>query len=661
MNAVTNISHLAHLDSPDVLKGHSAWILWRFEPNEDPSKKPRKIPYYVAGGRRRGEQGSAEDRSKMVTFDAARVAAARQGMDGVGYALLPGCGVVALDFDRCITNGVLHPKVRALLADTYAEYSPSGEGVRAFFAGELGNDKDSGNPEFGLEVFSTKGFVTVTGRTLEIVDVLGNANEVAPISQEVRALVAQRFGSRDAVAERTTAVADPLGLTTTQVGECLEVLPKDLDYDRWVMVGMALHHELGAAGFAVWHDWSKASPKYTTADYCAERWRSFGRAGSTPVTARSLVHLANQHGARITLRDDTPASAEDFDAVAPASAEPGKPIRFQALSLEEFTSQPPPEWLVKGVIPQAGLCVLYGESGSGKTFMALDIAMAMALGQPWRERRVRQCPIVYIAAEGAGGFRNRVVAALRHRGLRASDVPMTVINAAPNLLLKDDALDIVASIKAQGPCGVVIVDTFAQVMPGANENAGEDMGKALAHCRGIHRATGALVLLVHHSGKDASKGARGWSGLKAAADAELEVTRGPQGRALRVSKQKDGEDGVSWGFGLEIVPVGQDSDSEIITSCIVTEQATPEVGNLARPLGAKEAIVNQVIVEMAQSQTQGIEVAEVIKEAVARMPAPTDGKRDTRKQHAKRALDALTSGDAAPYWIDNETGCLCVL
>jgi hypothetical protein len=660
MNAVTSISHIAHIDCPDLLRGHAAWLVWRFEENPG-GGKPRKVPLYANGGKRQGVQGSPEDRAQLVTFEAARAAAARRNMQGVGYALLPENGVVALDFDNCVRDGVLHPQVHALLGSTYAEYSPSGEGVRAFFTGAVGNEKDAKHPDFGLELFSTAGFVTYTGNRLEIVDVLGNANEVAPISQEVRALVAQRFGARDAVAERTTTVADPLGLTTTQVGECLEVLPKDLDYDKWLSVGMALHHELGPAGFAVWHDWSKASPKYTTADYCAERWRSFGRAGSTPVTARSLVHLANQHGARITLRDDTPASAEDFDAVAPAAAEPGKPIRFQALSLDEFTSQPPPEWLVKGVIPQAGLCVLYGESGSGKTFMALDIAMAMALGTPWRERRVRQCRIVYIAAEGAGGFRNRVVAALRHRGLRASDVPMTVINAAPNLLLKDDALDIVASIKAQGPCGVVIVDTFAQVMPGANENAGEDMGKALAHCRGIHRATGALVLLVHHSGKDASKGARGWSGLKAAADAELEVTRGPQGRALRVSKQKDGEDGISWGFGLEIVPVGQDSDGEIITSCIVTEQATPEVGNLARPLGAKEAIVNQVIVEMAQSQTQGIEVAEVIKEAVARMPAPTDGKRDTRKQHAKRALDALTSGDAAPYWIDNETGCLCVL
>jgi hypothetical protein len=636
MSAVTNISHLAHLDSPDVLKGHAAWLVWRFEPNENPGGKPRKVPVYAAGGRRAGVQGSDEDRTQLVTFDVARAAAARRTMDGIGYALLPGCGIVALDFDNAFVDGTLHPEVQAVLADTYAEISPSGNGVRAFFEGDVGNNKDPANPAFGLETFSSSGYVTLTGNVLPLTRLLGNENTVAPVSQEVRALVAKRFGVRGDVANGTTTVAEKVGLTSSQIAECLDVLPCDLPYDQWVEVGLSLHHELGELGFKVWADWSKLSPKFTTIDYLAERWRSFGKnQAARPVTARSLVHLANEHGARIDLRPNATASAEEFDTVAPASAQADKPIRFQVESLAAFASHPAPEWIVKGVLPRAGLCVLYGESGSGKTFMTLDLALAVAMGLPWRERRVRQGQVVYVAAEGAGGFRNRVVAACRHRSLNPGDVPIGVINAAPNFLLKDDALEVVAAIKAWGPCSIVVVDTLAQVMPGANENAGEDMGKALAHCRGIHRATGALVILVHHSGKDASKGARGWSGLRAACDAELEVTRGPQGRALRVSKQKDGEDGLSWGFGLEIVPVGQDSDGEIITSCIVTEQATPEVGNLARPLGAKEAIVNQVIVEMAQSQTSGIEVDAVIVEAASRMPAPTDGKRDTRKQHAQ--------------------------
>jgi hypothetical protein len=49
------------------------------------------------------------------------------------------------------------------------------------------------------------------------------------------------------------------------------------------------------------------------------------------------------------------------------------------------------------------------------------------------------------------------------------------------------------------------------------------MGLALSHCKHIYEVTGAIVLLVHHSGKDAAKGARGWSGIRAAADTEIEI------------------------------------------------------------------------------------------------------------------------------------------
>lgn len=232
---------------------------------------------------------------------------------------------------------------------------------------------------------------------------------------------------------------------------------------------------------------------------------------------------------------------------------------------------------------------------------------------------------------------------------------MDIIPDVPNLLQKDDAL---AVARAIGKCDVVIVDTWAQVTPGANENAGEDMGKALAHCKGIHRATGALVVLVHHAGKDASKGARGWSGLRAAADAELEVTRMATGRMLRTSKQKDGDDDLAWGFGLETVTIGMDEDGDPITSCVVIEQEVP-TAKLLRALGPVEEVVNAVIQEFALAQTEGIEVTPVVLEAVKRLPAPEDGKRDTRKMRVRRALDSLCKGDDAPYWIADD-GCITV-
>lgn len=665
MSPVTDITHLASIQAPAALRELKAWVIWRFEPNDNPGGKPRKVPYYAAGGRRYGDMGTPEDRRQLCTFDQARTAAAKRGMDGVGFAPLADHGIVALDFDDCVDDaGEIHPEVQAILGTTYAELSPSGHGVRAFFRGQLGNRKSHHTRNhqrvhpFGMETFSNNGFVTFTGNVLPLVEILGNEDAVAPVDQPVLDLFARRF-SRDLDREQAAASSEPLdrlGLSRAEIDQALASLPDDLDYDTWLMVGMALHHETGGEGFDIWDEWSSRSPKYTSREYGWDRWRSFDRGTGPVVTARSLIHLANENGAG--MGPGQAASLADFDVVnVEAQADSGEPKtpRFTPVSVAEFASRPPPQWIIKGVLPKAELVVLFGESGSGKSFVALDMAIAICLGEAWRGRRTRAGRVVYIAAEGAGGFRNRCVALAQHRGLDLADIPLDIVADAPNLLMKPEAL---ALAKAIGRADIVVVDTFAQTTPGGNENAGEDMGKALAHCKGIHRATGAVVILVHHSGKDASKGARGWSGLRAAADAELEVTRTPAGRMLRTSKQKDGDDDLQWGFGLETVTIGMDEDGDPITSCVVVEADIP-TAKLIRPMGPVETIVSQVIQEMAQAQNSGIEVGPVLAEAVKRLEPPADGKRDTRKQRCRRALEALTVGDDAPYWIADD-GCITV-
>jgi hypothetical protein len=147
--------------------------------------------------------------------------------------------------------------------------------------------------------------------------------------------------------------------------------------------------------------------------------------------------------------------------------------------------------------------------------------------------------------------------------------------------------------------------------------------------------------------------------LRAAADAELAVAREAAGRTLRLTKSKDGEDGMVWGFDLEVVKVGVDEDLDPITSCVVIEAAVPVGGIASRKLGPVETVVNAVIQEYAIAQTSGIEVGPVIAEAVKRMDAPADGKRDSRKQRVRRALEALTVGDEAPYWLGDD-GCITI-
>lgn len=664
MNNVSTISpRLKSLHCPAPLRELPGWLVWREEVNPKRPDKPRKVPYYAAGGRRHHAQGSVEDRARLVTFDAALQAAVRTGASGVGLALMPEFGVVALDFDRCVTpDGQVLDAVERLVAGTYAEVSPSGTGVRAFMHGALGNHKSAGGEDaaWGFETFSDKGFVTFTGNALEGTYMLACEDTVAPLSPEVRALADARFGRGPSPAperdDPLMAYAPVLGLTRGQLDECLSVLDADLPHDRWLQVGMALHHETDGEGFELWDAWSSRGSKYDGAEALAARWQSFGREAGRPVTARLLLKLAGEAGVRIT---DT-ASADDVaEAAERPAVDATKPLRFEVVQAAAFSAGPEPTWLVKDLLPQAELAVLYGEPGSGKSFAMLDLAMAVARGEPWRGLRVRQGPVVYVAAEGGGGFRRRLRAYAQHHGIDLASVPFYVVHVAPNMLQKVDAVDLIRAIRQAVPggrCALAVLDTLAQVTPGGNENSGEDMGRALAHCKAIHLALGALVVLVHHSGKDASKGARGWSGLRGAADVELEVRRIGDARALKVTKQKDGDDRGEWGFDLEVVTVGLDEDGEAITSCVTVAAEVPVVqvaGGRAKPLGKWEALLVEVVGEFALAQSR-MAVADVMAEALRRAPAAEEGKRDRRAFQLRRALAALSEGDEAPYWVDGD-------
>ena len=660
MSNVARITpHLRNVEAPEAIRDLPAWVIWRFEDNPG-GGKPRKVPYYTNGSKRHGVQGSPADASNLVTFDAAKAAAVRRGFDGVGFAALAQFGICALDFDDCIKGGEIHPEIMEIAYETYAEFSPSGKGIRLFFKGDLGNGKAIRGEEFGMECFSSRGFVTFTGNTLEATEFAGNTDTIAPMNDAVRALYARKF-TRTSSAEPggTHTSGEPAGLTMAQIEQCLAALPPDLHYDDWVTVGMAIHCETRGEGFELWEEWSGNSPKYTNRDYNEERWRSFGKGGGAQVTGRSLIKLANDHGAKISL--NSPASPDEFEELVERALDEAETsgLRFNFEPVHQFSSATALPWIIKGVLPQAGLAVVYGASGSGKSFAVLDMGMAIARGQAWRGKRVKQGRVAYIAAEGAEGFRKRLAAFAIHHSVDLTQVPMTVLNAAPNLMELKDAKDLAAGVIATGGADVIIVDTFAQTTPGANENAGEDVGKALGHCKRLHELTGALVVLIHHSGKDASKGARGWSGLRAAADAEIEVVRDGNARALRLSKNKDGEDGLQWGFALDIVQLGVDEDLDPITSCVVVEAEIPVGGMSDRKLGAVEKVVNDVIQEFAKAQTEGIEVGPVIAEAVKRMDEPQDGKRDTRKTRVRRALENLTTGDDAPYWLGDD-GCIAV-
>lgn len=308
------------------------------------------------------------------------------------------------------------------------------------------------------------------------------------------------------------------------------------------------------------------------------------------------------------------ALAEARAAVSLGSVEPALAPRGavadkrRITSVADFVGAKPLPWLVKGIIPRAPLAMIYGASGSGKSFFALDLCAHLANGIPWRGRKTKPSRVVYLAAEGVGGLRNRVSGFLQHRlpVVGANGGSLSFLADAPDFLKADVVKALGAELKEAG-CDVLVVDTLARVMAGGNENEGRDMGEVIKACGLITTLTGATVILIHHSGKDSGKGARGWGGLTAAVDAEIEVSRAEDGvRLARVTKGKDGADGDAFGFRLKQVELAErDEDGDAITTCVVEECDAPaDTGRKGRPQGA--AAVMDAFVERAVLATTAV-------------------------------------------------------
>jgi putative DNA primase/helicase len=254
--------------------------------------------------------------------------------------------------------------------------------------------------------------------------------------------------------------------------------------------------------------------------------------------------------------------------------------------------------LVDGLLSSTAMTVAYGESGSGKTFVIVDLSCRIAASLPWRDHPTEQGVVVYIAAEAPKSVERRVWAWKHHHGI--DRLPLVIVRSTVNLLDgdTDPIIATLAEIKAKrGHIALVMIDTLARAMVG-NENAPEDMGGFVAACGRIREAADTSILIVHHTGKDQAKGARGWSGLRAATDVEIEITEG----CIKVSKNRDGQEGQTYGFKLEQVELGENRKGRMATTCVAVETEPPVGSGKKRKLGPNEQILFDALVTAIAEQ-----------------------------------------------------------
>ena len=298
------------------------------------------------------------------------------------------------------------------------------------------------------------------------------------------------------------------------------------------------------------------------------------------------------------------------DASEPAP--PGLPlsVSFADELPEAFT---PPDELVEGVLTAGDGSVLYGDSNSGKTFFVIDMAAAVARGVQWMGRNTEPGLVVYLAAESPASVRSRLQAYQKHHGVR---VPNFAIVQSPIDLFDGDAdteavIAVVRQLERQRGQKVrlVVGDTLARLSAGANENAGQDMGLVVRRFDRIRTECNAHFLLIHHSGKAAANGARGWSGIRAAVDTEIEVTDSPAGRCAEITKQRDlSTKGERIGFRLEPVTLGLTKWGAAATSCVVVPADAPD-----KPQGKRVSEVGGAVLEYLRTQPAGKKKREVVE------------------------------------------------
>lgn len=248
------------------------------------------------------------------------------------------------------------------------------------------------------------------------------------------------------------------------------------------------------------------------------------------------------------------------------------PSRFRLWSLNELQHMPPPNFIIGQYLVDNTFAVLFGAPASYKSFLALDWALSIAHGIDWNGRAVEQGTVVYLALEGQSGIASRAEAWHKEMNLNETDAPFYAVTVPLSMvdeLTGDSDTSLLIEAIHEDLGGVVpkliVVDTLARSFVGKDENSATDMGLFVRNVDAIKARFDCTVLVVHHSGKDTSKGMRGSSALKGAVDSEFEIVRrkDTQQVALHVRKQKDTEEAeelwmeakeITWidgSFGLE--------------------------------------------------------------------------------------------------------------
>jgi hypothetical protein len=506
---------------PGAMRAARRWLVWRSIPNADPSKKPRKVPYYVSGRPRHGRLDDDADRAQLADFAAACRALAAGEYTGLGFALGPdgtGNHWQGVDLDDLAGRPEL-----ALLADDglpgYTEASPSGNGVHAIGYGRP--FQSLGSNGSGIEAYSAGRFFTVTG------DDAGLGEPVDLHDYVTRTLAPRHAPNALPAPDNVTDYVDPR--TAAELRSALAAMRAD-DRDVWVANGQRLKR-LGEKGRALWMEWSQTSDKFDPAD-ASRVWDSF----TADHTGYQAVFAAAQRAGWVNPMSGVAPRATTV--AAPATPAPGiaealdeAATGFSDAELDAAAIPHPHAFMAadgkRGLFPAGEVTVLAAPGREGKTTVVTAIAKHYALGWALAGMAPEEVGsvMIYSAEDDRSQYARKIQAQRARlspddaRRLQANvivpDLHGEVLAAWREIVRLEARQPVRGAILApliatiqrlrgrDCPLGLVIFETASTLSDAEEDNVGlRVLVSALKH---VAKVTGVAVILTHHTSQESAQ------------------------------------------------------------------------------------------------------------------------------------------------------------
>jgi KaiC/GvpD/RAD55 family RecA-like ATPase len=521
---------------PNELKDLDRWVVWR----------EGKIPYdakYV------NSRASSTNPDTWSSFEAATTAYEESNEAlGIGF-VLNGDGLVGVDIDHVVTDGVVEPAAVELLDQLGAAYislSPSGHGLRAFgYATPLLQGCKGVYQGMAVELYSSQRYLTVTDQTLRH-EPLRELNHFEALAYHIR--------------------SDKHVDTAT--GEVIDRKPTERHAEliKRVITGEVLHDSLR--------------------DLAASLVASGGNHGSIVNHLRGLMEASaaprdqryyDRYKQIPALVRTAGQKYQVFDPFAGPDVKEDESLldSMGAVFANELPTEFEPEdELVEELLSSRTTAMMYGESNTGKSFLAVAMAAAISNGTDFLGLRTQHGMAVYLATESPSSIRMRLQAYQKYYECSLDN--LLIIQRPIDLYTDEsDAAKIIEVIKQaedqrQMKATFIVADTLARMLNGGDENSLTAMQPLLNRVDRLMNATEATVMLVHHTQKSGTA-ARGHSSLQAHIDSSFHITEEDGERLLTVSKQRSlSSKHNSLRFNLETITMGYSKFGRPVSTCIAT-------------------------------------------------------------------------------------------